>query len=309
MKLGLGLGIDMGGGINKQEFISVWKTDNTSVGSSNNNQVKLPLEAGGIYNFTVDWGDGNKNTITAWNQAETTHTYAAIGTYTIRIVGIINGFRFNNSGDRLKLLTINNKNPNFLLGNNNGYFYGCSNLTEVNGLNTQNTTNMANMFVYCTKLNQDLTFNTENVTNMSSMFEVCTIFNKNLNFNTQNVTDMAYMFQECPAFNKSLNFNTQKVKNMTNMFQGCTNFNQNIANFSLIETTNMTSILLNAVNWSRVNYDLFLVGAHNQGLTTGIKDNVSFRCSSQYTLGGAAEAARTYLIGTKGWIITDLGGI
>ena len=35
-------------------FISTWKTDNISAGSSQANQIKLPLMAGGVYNFTVD---------------------------------------------------------------------------------------------------------------------------------------------------------------------------------------------------------------------------------------------------------------
>ena len=39
-------------------FISTWKTDNTSYGSSTATQVKLPLISSGSYNFTVDWGDG-----------------------------------------------------------------------------------------------------------------------------------------------------------------------------------------------------------------------------------------------------------
>ena len=84
------MGISAPGNSFTTPFISTWKTDNTSTGSSNNNQVRLPLMPNGAYNFLVNWGDGSINTIASWNQAEATHTYAAIGTYTITITGYIN---------------------------------------------------------------------------------------------------------------------------------------------------------------------------------------------------------------------------
>ena len=56
-------------------FISTWKTDNTSSGSSTATQVKLPLISTGSYNFVVEWGDSTTSTITAYNQAAVTHTY------------------------------------------------------------------------------------------------------------------------------------------------------------------------------------------------------------------------------------------
>ena len=69
-------------------FISTWKTDNTSSGSSTATQVKLPLISTGSYNFTVDWGDSTTSTITAYNQAAVTHTYSVAGTYQIKINGV-----------------------------------------------------------------------------------------------------------------------------------------------------------------------------------------------------------------------------
>ena len=88
------------------EFLSVWNTTKTSAGSSGSNQVRLPLQSSGIYNFLVDWGDESNDTITIWNQDAVTHTYASEGVYTINITGIIIGWYFNNGGDRLKILEI-----------------------------------------------------------------------------------------------------------------------------------------------------------------------------------------------------------
>ena len=67
---------------NEDMFISLW--DTTEDGESNSNQIKLPLESSGTYNFVVDWGDGSNDTITSYNQDEVTHTYSQGGIYEIK---------------------------------------------------------------------------------------------------------------------------------------------------------------------------------------------------------------------------------
>ncbi|NDE16566.1 fibronectin type III domain-containing protein [bacterium] len=108
-------------------FVSRWKTDNA--GTSSSTQVKLPLVSSvTTYNFRVDWGDGLSDTITSWNQAQTTHTYSVAGTYTISIYGTIPGWQFNNAGDKSKILEISSWGP-FKFGNTGGQFAGANNLT------------------------------------------------------------------------------------------------------------------------------------------------------------------------------------
>ena len=77
-----------------------------STGSSEANQIKLPLPNGPTYNFYVSWGDGHTDHITSYNQAETTHTYDLPGTKNVSITGTINGWRFADTGDKMKLLNI-----------------------------------------------------------------------------------------------------------------------------------------------------------------------------------------------------------
>ena len=63
-------------------FRSVWNTSkNTSSGSSPINNVVLPLESGGTYNFIAYWGDGSNSTITAYNDVDNNHSYASPGVY------------------------------------------------------------------------------------------------------------------------------------------------------------------------------------------------------------------------------------
>ena len=113
----------------------------------------------------------------------------------------------------------------------NEWFFSCSNLTTIEGieyLNTAKVTNMNNMFDNCESLKSlDLTkFNTENVTSMKFMFGACTTLTSLdvSNFNTAKVTDINYMFSNCSALTTiyaSDNFVTDQVTYGNNMFYGC----------------------------------------------------------------------------------------
>ena len=117
----------------------------------------------------------------------------------------------------------------------NEWFFSCSNLTTIEGieyLNTAKVTNMNNMFDNCESLKSlDLTkFNTENVTSMKFMFEACTTLTSLdvSNFNTAKVTDINYMFSNCSALTTiyaSDNFVTDQVTYGNYMFNGCEKLN------------------------------------------------------------------------------------
>ena len=84
------------------------------------------------------------------------------------------------------------------------WFGNCFDLTEIDGienLNTQNVTDMRDMFVCCYAL---------------TSLDVS-------NFNTQNVEDMTDMFLGCEGLSllDLSNFNTERVENMSSMFSGC----------------------------------------------------------------------------------------
>ncbi|MFC1656577.1 BspA family leucine-rich repeat surface protein [Patescibacteria group bacterium] len=214
-------------------FVSTWETTNVSTGSSLSNQVKLPLESSGTYDFTVYWGDGYDDHITAYNQAEVTHTYAVEGEYEISIDGTIYGFRFNNLGDRLKILDISQWG-NLRLGNNNGYFNGCSNLdsTATDTLDLTGTTSLQSAFRNASLFNGNISsWDTSSVTNMINMFQNASVFNQNIgSWDTSNVTNMYEMFGQASSFDQNISsWDTSSVTNMGNMFKGASFFNQNIS--------------------------------------------------------------------------------
>ena len=233
-----------GGGISSTDFISTWNTTLTSSGSTGTNQIKLPLESTGTYNFTVNWGDDNTDIITSWNQSQVTHTYTTSGVYTVTIVGTIQGFRFNNTGDILKLLSVQQWGS-LKLGNSGSYFYACSNLnlSSVSDiLNLTGTTNLSRMFQNCTTLTtiqNANSWNVSNVTDMSYMFFGATVFNQNIgSWDVSNVTNMEIMFNGATAFNQDIgSWSTTNTTRMYNMFNGATTFNQDISSWNVSNIT------------------------------------------------------------------------
>ena len=129
------------------------------------------------------------------------------------------------------------------------WFYDCSNLKSIKGienLNTAKVTDMRYMFYNCsslTKLNLS-TFNTINVKDMNGMFTNCiSLIDLELNsFNTSNVTDMKEMFSGCWGLETLdiSNFNTSNVTNMNGMFAGCYSLKTiDLSNFNTSNVTNM----------------------------------------------------------------------
>ena len=132
-----------------------------------------------------------------------------------------------------------------------GFFQECGNLETISGLdylNTENVTDMSNMFNNCIILpSLDLSnFNTAKVTNMSCMFKNCkelSSLNLSESFNTVNVTNMSSMFYGCSQLSSlSLsNFNTEKVKFMPSMFYGCNKLSSlDLSNFNTAKVTDMS---------------------------------------------------------------------
>jgi len=102
----------------------------SNAGTSNSNQFSLPLTSAFTGNISVDWGDNTTSGITSYNQAETTHTYATAGTFTIKILGgITTGWYFGSTGDCLKMGDIANFGGfSCTLG---AAFSGCANMTSI----------------------------------------------------------------------------------------------------------------------------------------------------------------------------------
>ena len=113
------------------------------------------------------------------------------------------------------------------------WFGNCLYLTEIEGienLNTQNVTDMSEMFTCCYALTSlDVSnFNTEKVTNMTDMFLGCSALTSLdlSNFNTERVESMSSMFSGCSTLQTifaSDKFFTDQFFGGSDMFLDCTN--------------------------------------------------------------------------------------
>ena len=130
------------------------------------------------------------------------------------------------------------------------WFDGMSTLTEIEGmeyLNTSDVTNMAYMFHNCSALtNIDVShFNTSKVRDMSHMFDyIYQVTSLDLrSFDTSNCEDMSNMFRNCFKLSKLdvSSFNTKNVTTMSHMFDGCYTLTElDVSNFNTSKVTTMS---------------------------------------------------------------------
>ena len=191
-----------------------------------------------------------------------------------------------------------------------GMFYGCSALTtlDVSNFDTKNVTNMSNMFHWCLALTTlDVSnFDTKNVTNMRGMFYNChalTTLNVS-NFDTQNVTNMSNMFSVCFALTTLdvSNFDTQNVTNMSWMFSYDTALTTIYASDKFVTTTckedrNMFTSCDNLVG--AVTYNENKVGKEMANYTTGYFTDIASKVAESYAVFDEATNTLTFKHDTK----------
>ena len=150
--------------------------------------------------------------------------------------------------DRLKKLLDATKSTNYLFNQYSGIsindlisyndtenvtnmanmFHNCSNLITIPQLNTSNVTNMAHMFQFCYKLTNVPQLNTSKVTYMYQMFASCrvltTIDITHMNITSSDRSDsFAY---DCHSLTKLIIRNMNKIPALhSKSFSGCYHFN------------------------------------------------------------------------------------
>ncbi|NAS30461.1 BspA family leucine-rich repeat surface protein [Flavobacteriaceae bacterium R38] len=220
--------------------------------------VQLPIyNRNTTYNFTVDWGDGIIGEVTSFDDPDATHTYDAEGIKTIIITGVLEGFNFNlNSNSSRQIIDVAQWGD-MRLGNFDGHFSSCTNLTGFTASDTpilKEVTNMFAMFFNASLFNGDLSdWDVSGVLNMSFMFSGASSFNQHLsNWDVSNVRSMSEMFGQAEAFNGNIsNWDVSSVISMDRMFNGASSFNNDISNWNISNVTSISEMFTNASSFNQ----------------------------------------------------------
>ena len=208
----------------------------------------IPCQDVGTFDAEIDWGDGSVSTVTAYNSANLTHTYATSGDHLILITGSFPNIYFNNGGDKLKVVSVENLGTVGWV-NLETSFNGCANMASFTSgtTDTSSATSMKQMFNNCSNLTTlDVSsFDTSSVTNMRSMFYNCSSLTELdcSSFDTSSVTDFNFMFYNCSSLTEldCSSFETSSNPSVNSMFENCTSLTAlDVSNFSSVSTLQRT---------------------------------------------------------------------
>lgn len=240
------------GGLNCEPFVTTWQTDNT--GTSGNDQITIPTTGGG-YSYAITWEEvgneaGNNGTETPGQTGDHTITFPSSGTYRVSITGDFPRIYFNNSGDRQKILTVEQWGD-IEWTSMEVAFFNCVNLTILasDAPNLSNVINMREMFRNCTVFNESINhWDVGNVGNMHQMFRNATSFNQSLNdWDMVNVSDVEFMFDGATAFNGNIsNWDGSNLNSFGWMFRDATAFNSDISDWDVSGATKLDNMFQGA---------------------------------------------------------------
>jgi surface protein len=188
---------------------------NLSTGSSANNQFRITgatVSTGTTFLATYSpESDPYNYTDVTLNVSSPVITFPTQGRYYVQVQTPFNRITFSNTGDRLKLIEVNQWG-NIVWSSFASSFFGCSNFiggVAIDIPNLSNVTSMQGMFLSAALFSQNIgNWDVSNVTNMSNMFSGATAFNQNIGgWNVSNVTS----FTGFMAFKTSANFSASNL--------------------------------------------------------------------------------------------------
>ena len=211
------------------DFVTTWNV------ASDGEVVTLPLKSAGVFSGTIDWGDGGATDTLSY--ANRQHTYTSAGTYTITISGdTLQGWAFENSGDKLKITDVSNWGTIFEFDRTR-MFQGCSNMdVSATDIPTISTTAMTSQFYQTGITTPDWSaWDMTGVTDYQFCFQLSSSFNGNVaNWVTSSTTNIKKMFDRCSVFNQDLStWVTDNVTNAEQAFVNADAFDGDVSNWTL----------------------------------------------------------------------------
>ncbi len=289
--------------LSASEFIITVQTDND--GNSTDTQFTIPTHANSEYSYDVDCENDGSNKATGVT-GNFTCNYDVPGTYTIAINYNFPRIYFNNSGDKKKILSVEQWGSD-AWDSMDMAFYGAENLV-INAADTpdlSNATSLRGMFYDATNLGNgsgNWNWDISNISSIYSMFRYASSFNKDIgSWDISGISLMNVLFQGASSFNQDIgNWDTSDVTNMYGMFGGANSFNQDLSDWDFSSVTSFNG-MFNGVPLSISNYDNLLISLNEQSALDGITFTAD---ASSYCQG---ESNRTALIEDHAWGFDDLG--
>ena len=264
--------------VHRNPFVTVWKTTQADT------DITIPTDSSYSYDYIVDWGDGIVEHGITGNK---THIYSNDGNHTVKIYDTFPAIKFNNLGDKDKLLLITSWGD-LVWKSMESAFYGCSNVRLITSdtPDLSKVTSLSGMFANTESFNADINnWDVSNINNMNGTFSGAIAFNQPLNnwdmshvrylsnmfngaskfdqdissWNVSHVTGMSQMFLNATDFNHDIgDWNVSNVTNMGSLFMHATNFNQNISNWNVSHVIGMPQMFLDATNFNQAigNWDM-----------------------------------------------------
>ena len=297
-----------GGGENKDFVFTATTTTAAEV-------MTIPCQNVGVFNATIDWGDGSAaSTITAYNDADLSHTYATAGTYTITVSGAFpNVYFYGDAIMAAKVATVENLGS---VGWETLFrsFYNCTGMTSVaaGDSDTSAVTDFGYAFIGCSAATSfDMTgMDVSSGTSFNRTFSGCSAATdiNMAGWVCSSGTDFTSMFYNCTSLVTAdvSTFDMTSATTLSYMFNGCTALADAAIDGWNIEAVTAFTNFYRYATLPTSRYDATLIAWDAQNPVDSLAVNFG---GSKYTLGGAAETARSNLIATDLWTITDGGGV
>jgi len=225
-------------------FITEW-----TVGAGDS--VTLPLITGNTYTFTVTWGDGASNIITAFDDADRIHTYTNAGTYTVKIEGINERWDFNS------VATSKDKITKVLNWGDVGWtsmadaFYDCTNLisTSTGGTYLSGIDMFSYMFHGCANLAFMSSIDSSFGSDFSNMFQSCTVLvSLPAVFDLSSAASCSFMFINCQNLTTLPDLNSGSCGSFSFMFINCISLISLPTIFDVSSGTNFSAMFFHCIS-------------------------------------------------------------
>ena len=240
------------------------KSDNA--GTSATNQFTIPAYLG-AYNYDIETSDGY--TATGLTGTHTITFPTGIGTHIVYISGDFPHIYFNNGGDKLKVLDIQNFGI-YGIGSTNqqGAFSGCSNMviSATDSGNFGSVSNFSGAWQECSSIVSFPLIDTSSGTSFVRTWRSCSSLTSFPSINTTNALNMQGTWELCTSLASFPIIDVSNVTLFRNTWTNCSN----LLSFPLLNTSSGTEFRLTW--WNAVSLANFPANSFDSNIATNYSE-------------------------------------